>query len=246
MNSMADAVANGVAAEHAPGAAHSWSDADASRSRELSRARTIHAALERLGLLDAGDARVGGDLRLALAGADDREGSTPAASAAALGALCALLEHGPWRSILVLLVGPNCAGAEAETFAPAVAATATAPALLVRYARRAYEEVEPPFFPHAAFAFQAGFWGYDTWRPAVARLCREAVPLVFTSYNAAEAEDDADALDGWALGGLWRWRPEPNPWRSLAREPRAAELPRALYENACVACYGGEAEAEAG
>ena len=146
-------------------------------------------------------------------------------------------------SVLVLLVGPNCAGAEAETFAPAVAATATAPALLVRYARRAYEDVEPPFFPHAAFAFQAGFWGYDTWRPAVARLCREAVPLVFTSYNAAEAEDDADALDGWALGGRWRWRPEPNPWRSLAREPRAAELPRALHENACVACYGGEAPA---
>ena len=166
MNSMADAIANGVAAEHAPVAAHSWPDADAARSRELSRARTIHAALERLGLLDAGDARVGGDLRLALVGADDREGSTPAASAAALGALAALLEHGPWRSILVLLVGPNCAGAEAETFAPAVAATATAPALLVRYARRAYEDVEPPFFPHAAFAFQAGFWGYDTWRPA--------------------------------------------------------------------------------
>ena len=42
---MADPVANGVAAEHAPAAAHSWSDADASRSRELSRARTIHAAL---------------------------------------------------------------------------------------------------------------------------------------------------------------------------------------------------------
>ena len=49
---MADPVANGVAAEHAPGAAHSWSDADAARSRELSRARTIHAALERLGLAD--------------------------------------------------------------------------------------------------------------------------------------------------------------------------------------------------
>ena len=29
-------------------------------------------------------------------------------------ALCSLLEHGPWRSVLVLLVGPNCAGAEAE------------------------------------------------------------------------------------------------------------------------------------
>ena len=81
---------------------------------------------------------------------------------------------------------------------------------------------------------------------SVTDLLRDGTILFRVPAQVNKKEDLLVArptFDGWALGGRWRWRPEPNPWRSLARAPRAAELPRALYENACVACYGGEAPA---
>ena len=53
-----------------------------------------------------------------------------------------------------------------------------APEARVRTSRRSSAAPPSPSRPGAR--------GYDSWRPAVARLCREEVPLVYTSYNAAD------------------------------------------------------------
>ena len=50
--------------------------------------------------------------------------------------------------------------------------------------------------PHLAAAPQAGFWGYDSWGETVAAVLGQSprCPLLVTSYNLAEAEDDEEAL----------------------------------------------------
>ena len=50
--------------------------------------------------------------------------------------------------------------------------------------------------PAAIFCFDAGIWGYESWRPALrfgAAVLRR--PVVVTSYNGFEAEDDADVIE---------------------------------------------------
>eukprot|EP00198_Chlamydomonas_reinhardtii_P005715 XP_001695051.1 predicted protein [Chlamydomonas reinhardtii] len=51
------------------------------------------------------------------------------------------------------------------------------------------------------------------WAPALQLLVRHGVPVVFTSYNAHEAEGDAAAWR--AAGGVVTLGPERNPYRAL-------------------------------
>ena len=114
--------------------------------------------------------------------------------------------------------------------------------LLVRYSTLAYDEwcISPaadPSPPHLAVAFNAGLWGYDSWEPTVRRLYGAGVPVVVTAYHPKEAEEDAEMLEEWGVS-RWQWRPELNPWRSLAREERQGELPHALWESCSTQCVG--------
>ena len=214
-------------------------------SRRVSAARTAHAALDRLGLL----ATEAGTWRVHILGADAREGRCARSSAAVFGPLCALLAPTACTELEILLCGPNCCDAAAHAADAGCAPTRAAgppaaggPALVIRRSARLYHELVgdgsiPP--PHLALAFNAGLWGYASWAESV-RLCvRLEVPLVVTSYNSAEADEDEDAID--ELGGhavRWRWRTEPNPWRSLVAEPRATCEGRGTS--------AGEARGEAG
>ena len=66
-------------------------------------------------------------------------------------------------------------------------------------------------------------------------------PLLVTSYNLDEAEDDEEALQAFGLDPtFWRWPPQHNPWRSLENErgvrlQSSTEAP-ALCENAVWQC----------
>ena len=67
-----------------------------------------------------------------------------------------------------------------------------------------------------AVAFNAGIWGYDTWKPTIRKVCHEMrLPLLITSYNKLESEDDYDFLcDMKVLTFPWG-PPSLNPFGSL-------------------------------
>ena len=93
--------------------------------------------------------------------------------------------------------------------------------------------------PNLVVCFNAGVWGYDEWLPALRLVIREVqAPLLITSYNEHEAEDDEDVLDTLAPF-TWLWRPEKNPYG--ANTPRATdnEEGRILNENNYWMCLTG-------
>lgn len=221
-------------------------------SRHLSRAYTLHAALARLGLLvpepppsaaschsdlsarcASIDDGIDGSrvLRLLLLGADEREGCTHAETANVFGPLCGLLAGSRWKALELLLCGPNCRGPPGDTRCVREALEGGAAALSVRYAGVPYHELTEaeldPGPPTLAVAFQGGLWGYDSWAPTITRVLERGCPLLVTSYNLAEAEDDEDSLQTYAPLAAWHWMPEPNPWRSLLdeREQRNRGMP---------------------
>ena len=67
--------------------------------------------------------------------------------------------------------------------------------------------------PDLALCYHGGVWGYSSWRDTLAPLGEAGCPIVVTSYNLYEAEDDWDVLHAWGLRHLWE--EEPNPFRSL-------------------------------
>ena len=48
--------------------------------------------------------------------------------------------------------------------------------------------------PDAIFAFNAGLWGYDTWRDTLHMVMVKGTPLVITSYTYQEADDDEEVM----------------------------------------------------
>ncbi|CAI5703128.1 unnamed protein product [Peronospora effusa] len=93
--------------------------------------------------------------------------------------------------------------------------------------------------PDLIVCFNAGIWGYDEWLSAIRLVLREVqVPLLITSYNEHEAEDDEDVLDK-LTPFQWLWRPEKNLYG--ASTPRATdnEEGRILKENNYWMCLTG-------
>ncbi len=246
-------------------------------SRRLSRAYTLHAALIRLGLLapepplwvtsrlsslfgrrSPSDSGGGGVLRLHLLGADDREGCTLVETARIFAPLCGLLAGSRWKELEVLLCGPNCRGPRGCTQRVREPVDGGAAALSIRYEGSLYHELDEAELgegpPTLAVAFQGGLWGYDSWAPTIARVLEFGCPLLVTSYNIAEAEDDEESLQALAVQAAWRWAPEHNPWRSLEDErehrqgnthsttsqpPRGATSSESmLHENGAWQCLG--------
>ncbi|KAJ1460830.1 hypothetical protein M885DRAFT_612019 [Pelagophyceae sp. CCMP2097] len=207
-------------------------------SRESSRSLTLYNALARLDLVAGG----GGVLRCHIVGADAREGNDRAATARVFDPLLDLLADTAWAEVSLVLVGPNVFATEADAADDvcAVASRGARPALRVRYLSGLYDACDGRLgsAPHLAAAFQGGIWGYESWRPTVSALHDRGVPLVVTSYNEFEAEDDEDALEALDLGLRWEWKPERNAHSSPDEEPRKENPngPYALFENCFWQC----------
>ena len=78
------------------------------------------------------------------------------------------------------------------------------------------EPPAPRWVDRLAICFNAGIWGYPDWAPTVVKVVEElGMPLVVTSYNYMEADDDEDMVRSFGLG-MGRWAPRLNPYRSLA------------------------------
>jgi hypothetical protein len=77
-------------------------------------------------------------------------------------------------------------------------------------------------YPDLIVAFNAGLWGYPTWKLTFAQLSemvqRTCQPLLLlvTSYSALEAEDDYEAvldmLSCQPTNFVWLWEDEANPY----------------------------------
>ena len=98
--------------------------------------------------------------------------------------------------------------------------------------------------PHLAVAFNAGVWGYDSWRPCIERICQdESCSLLITSYNAMEADDDDEALRSYGVH-RFLWVRQANPWGAPEAEAKERTrptqgAPHAQYENAYWICISG-------
>ena len=106
--------------------------------------------------------------------------------------------------------------------------------LRVRYSAAMYHELsaaERGPDPHVAVAFQGGLYGYDAWVPTLQLVVAEiGSPLLVTSYNLAEAEDDEEVInDALGTAASWLWAPQANPWRSLLNERELRRRPPASH-----------------
>ncbi|KAG2437366.1 hypothetical protein HXX76_006021 [Chlamydomonas incerta] len=85
--------------------------------------------------------------------------------------------------------------------------------------------------PDLAVAFNSGISESEQklWAPALQLLARQGVPVVFTSYNAHEAEGDAAAWR--AAGGVVTLGPERNPYRALEPIAEPSQVDVFYYQN---------------
>lgn len=85
-----------------------------------------------------------------------------------------------------------------------------------------------------AFCFNAGIWGYDTWPKSIAFII-QVCPVIITSYNEWESDDDFDALETYFdenhVDARWAWRPMLNPYRSATIRNSVSVPGRTLTEN---------------
>ncbi|EOD14562.1 hypothetical protein EMIHUDRAFT_461511 [Emiliania huxleyi CCMP1516] len=104
--------------------------ADHRHSADLTRPRTLLAAIERLDLLhdSAAAAEAGGVLRCLILGADAREGASLEAACGVFSPACLLLAGSPWTELRLTLCGPNCAAARGARLTAAAEAAARAAA----------------------------------------------------------------------------------------------------------------------
>ena len=88
--------------------------------------------------------------------------------------------------------------------------------------------------------FNAGLWGYDSWKPTLSALASlHSVSILVTSYTLEEAEDDSDVIVE-SLGDSirWNWQEETNPDKANAVISRAtAEIGRAYSDNGAYQCF---------
>ncbi|TYZ68921.1 hypothetical protein PybrP1_009101 [[Pythium] brassicae (nom. inval.)] len=222
-----------------------------------SRSLTLIACLERLRAQLPPAPPASPALTVLVLGADHREGNTPLETSAVFAAflrwLAARSATAETHATLRLaLVGPNVARQLHETRAEqhwtalgraAEDADDDGDALRVQLSYfvgsfDAFAAARAPLAaPDLAVCFNAGVWGYDEWLPSLQLLLHAVrAPLLVTSYNAHEAQDDEDALE--ALAPRWFWRAEKNPHGSRTLRATRNALGSELRENDHWMCLG--------
>ena len=115
------------------------------------------------------------------------------------------------------------------------------------------DEASAVLTPDLAVAFNAGIWGYDSWKPTLSFMCQSegndsyaCTPFIITAYTIEECEDDAEVISEVAEEAVVNrmhsskhdnavlahqlWAPESNPFSSRI-ERKTASVPRKYYEN---------------
>ena len=208
-----------------------WEDGiDAATSLARCRDKTILWALGRLGVA-WGEGNT--ELVLELVGTDGIEGTDVDSMRACFAGVVAQADAAAQRTRLVL-VGPNVPRALKGVQAR-LSEHCALECHQVAYEDYAQVAAEAQQQRRVAFCFNAGFWGYDSWLPAVEVLLRRSgeTPVVVTSYSETEADDDEDVVNTVAHAALgagavvegegcppwYVWENEPNPYGSLVERP---------------------------
>lgn len=86
--------------------------------------------------------------------------------------------------------------------------------------------------PHLIIVFNAGLWGYESWRHCLAPLTSSRLPFVCTAYTLQESEDDFEVLQELQCTRCV-WEPTMNRFGSLTeRQTFTAPSGRRYRENA--------------
>lgn len=122
-------------------------------------------------------------------------------------------------------------------------------------------ELAKSYPPDILLAFNAGIWGYDDWLPTLRYILKsnisklDRVPLIITSYNKLEAEDDEDVLlkllkssgtgeeaDKLAMEKHCVWGVEKNPHQDESSRRQSTHEGEFLTDNAYWMCFVGKKE----
>ena len=102
----------------------------------------------------------------------------------------------------------------------------------------------------AVFCFNAGIWGYDSWKPAVKSLLitSNTTPVIITSYSATECDADEEVIDNIAASldtkqsddsnkevNWYLWTATRNPYRSLKQRPSSVSNEILFESHYCIA-----------
>ena len=111
----------------------------------------------------------------------------------------------------------------------------------VEFQQRECHETKESLEVDLFIAFNAGIWGYDSWKPTIAHLCQPGRRSLFviTAYTIEESEDDAEVIAeivqetaNRSARGRQLWPPERCPFSSKVERPTAsAPAGRAYYQN---------------
>lgn len=185
------------------------------------------------------------DLIIHIVGADSNEGSSLQETLAMFAPLFQdIAITFRCRSLQLALVGPNLDAPLHNTTAKHTHEIENGSTMLVEitywcgfYHECTSDSSAMTSTPHMALLYNAGIWGYGSWRPTLQRLLSAPCQptslhiVVITSYCASEASDDCDVIgdvlsatasSASATGrAQWLWRSELNPHRcSLPRDRR--------------------------
>ena len=196
---------------------------------EDSRSRTVIAALDRLNLFN--DHRQSSELSVWILGCDFRE-REPLRTFEILISEC---QARGITSLTLALIGPKAIVDDDEIMTKRDQCH-----IQVRSVQGLFHDVCDDLYredlrhPDLFVCFQAGVWAYDTWKQSLERAV-EVAPVVITSYNLEEAEDDNDQLTGWGFTDFL-WQEEPNKGGASSYVHEERSLPRPVQENAYWQC----------
>mmetsp|Transcript_28479 Transcript_28479/g.64796 ORF Transcript_28479/g.64796 Transcript_28479/m.64796 type:complete len:513 (-) Transcript_28479:167-1705(-) len=146
-----------------------------------------------------------------------------------------------FSSLIILMTGPCIPDAvvgKEMSLIPEHIDSQTSSGLLeakVKFEQRECHETKESLAVDLFIAFNAGIWGYDSWRPTIAHMCQPGRRTLFviTAYTIEESEDDAEVIAEVAQArGRQLWPPERCPFSSKVERPTSsAPAGRAYYQN---------------
>ena len=176
------------------------------RTQAWTRSYTTHEALRRHGLLattttTTTTTTTNKQLCIHVVGTDVVEGDTVQSTVESFAPLCQLIsEANTYTTIIIVLNGmdlliPNGALSSDGVWLGRVSNIA----LKLIWCPGQYTEdlIEQHRLPCSdlVICFNAGLWGYDTWKETLAWIMSNQTPLVITSYTWKEADDDQHVME---------------------------------------------------
>ena len=149
-----------------------------------------------------------------------------------------------FTSLVILMTGPcipNAVVGKEMSLLPDSLSSSGLLEATVKFEQRECHETKESLEVDLFIAFNAGVWGYDSWRPTIAHMCQPGRRTLFviTAYTIEESEDDAEVIAEVvqemadpSARGRQLWPPERCPFSSKVERPTSsAPAGRTYYQN---------------